>query len=169
MNWQSCRKNCSVNKISVASVTQHLTFSLKVYFKTDFLKCTCSVSELKLLTHNKLKAETLILPLNSYLLLEVNPFSNSQDEFDPSLNQYFCFRYKEVVVCLQPLSRQWPWGSARPLGSGFSHSHVPLWGAHGAHGAEGLVEVGLWKQQLVQHQNKVNCSICYTIRAEKEN
>lgn len=153
----------------MASVTQHLTFSLKVYFKTDFLKCTCSVSEFKLLTHNKLKAETLILQLNSYLLQEVNPFSNSQDEFDPPINQYFCFRYKEVAVCLQPRSQRRPRSSARPLGSGLSHSHVPLWGADGAHGTEGLVEVGLWKQQLVQHQNKVDCSICYTKRAEKEN
>lgn len=71
-------------------------------------------------------------------------------------------------MCLQPLSRQRPRSAARPLGRGLSHGHVPLWGADGAHWTEGLVEVGLWKQQLVQHQSKVNYSICYTEKAEKD-
>lgn len=30
------------------------------------------------------------------------------------------------------------------------------------------MEVGLCKQQLVQHQNKVNDTICYTKLAQKE-
>lgn len=71
-------------------------------------------------------------------------------------------------VCFQPISQSWPRTSARPLGGGLSHGHVPLRRADGAERTEGLLEVGLCEQQLVQPQNKVNDTICYTRHRKRE-